>query len=308
LARKIKDPGFGASTKKDAGRMINNDGSFNIKRINSPKKFLETYHYLLNSSWLLFFCIAAIGFLTINTLFALIYLIIGIEEITTASNSFLSDFMNAFFFSSQTLTTLGYGAMAPQGLWSGVVSSFEAFVGLAMFSFLTGLIYGRFSKPKASIRFSKNIVLRDFNHTRAIMFRLVNNRSAVMIKPKIAVTLSLTKLNNVGDYTRSFFTLNLERDTITYLPTTWTVVHEITEESPLFNIGKNELINKNGELLIMVSYYDESFSQEVHQMHSYELQELKIDYKFKPAYFYNLNGEMVLDYDLFDKIENIKVS
>ncbi len=286
--------------------MVNNDGTFNIKRINSSKKFLETYHYLLNSSWLSFFSLAAIGFLTINTLFALIYLLIGVEEITSVSNSLFNDFLNAFFFSSQTLTTLGYGAMAPNSVWSGIVSSFEAFLGLVMFSFLTGLIYGRFSKPKASIRFSKNIVLRDFNHTKAIMFRLVNNRSTVMIKPKISVTLSLNKLNNAGDYTRSFFTLNLERDTITYLPTTWTVVHEITEESPLFEIDKEELANLNGELLSMVSYYDESFSQEVHQMHSYELKELKVDCKFIPAYFYDNDGKMVLDYDLFDKIEQIK--
>ncbi len=306
MGRKIKDPGFGASSNKEASRMVNSDGSFNIKRINSPKQFLETYHYLLNISWWHFFSLAAIGFLAINTLFAIIYLFIGIEEIVSASNVVKSDFLNAFFFSSQTLTTLGYGAMAPSGVWSGIISSFEAFVGLVMFSFLTGLIYGRFSKPKASIRFSKNIVLRDFNSTKAIMFRLVNNRSTVMIKPKITVTLSLTKLNNVGDYTRSFFKLDLERDTITYLPTTWTVVHEITEDSPLYEIDKDELVNQSGEFLLMVSYYDESFNQEVHQMHSYELKELQLDYKFKPAYFYDKEGKMVLDYNFFDKIEQIK--
>lgn len=90
----------------------------------------------------------------------------------------------------QTFKTLGYGLMSPLGIASGIVSSIEAFLGLMLFAFVTGLIYGRFSKPKAAIRFSKNLILRDFNHTRALMFRLVNSRKTIMIYPKIAVTLS----------------------------------------------------------------------------------------------------------------------
>ena len=283
--------------------MVNSDGTFNIKRVNKPKRLLETYHYLINVSWFKLFLLAALAFLVVNILFAIVYLIIGLEQIAKPSGVFIQDFMNAFFFSSQTLTTLGYGAMAPKGIASGVVSSFEAFFGLSMFSFLTGLIYGRFSKPKASIRFSEHIVLRDFDHTKAVMFRLVNNRSTVMINPKVAVTLSLTKLNNVGDYVRSFYALELERDTITYLPTTWTIVHEIKEDSPLYGLSNEDFIKNNGELLVMISYFDESFDQEVYQMHSYMLKALKIDYKFSQAYYYNKEGEMVLDYNLFDEIE-----
>ena len=306
MGKKIKDPGFGAHSNKLAKRMINSDGSFNMKHINKPRKLLETYHFLINLSWLKFFALAALSFLVINICFAGIYILIGIEEIVPSTGDDFRDFTKAFFFSSQTLTTLGYGAMSPNGILSGTISSFEAFIGLSMFSFLTGLIYGRFSKPRASIRFSENMVLRDFNHTRALMFRLVNNRASVMIKPKIKVTLSLTKLNNLGDYARSFYTLQLEREAITYLPTTWTIVHEINEDSPLFDYTKEELKAHSGELLILISYFDESFNQEVHQMHSYELKEIKVDYRFLQAYYYDEEGEMVMDHDLFDKIEAIK--
>ncbi len=306
MGKKIKDPGFGAHSNKLAKRMINSDGSFNMKHINKPRKLLETYHFLINLSWLKFFALAALSFLVINICFAGIYILIGIEEIVPSTGDDFRDFTKAFFFSSQTLTTLGYGAMSPNGILSGTISSFEAFIGLSMFSFLTGLIYGRFSKPRASIRFSENMVLRDFNHTRALMFRLVNNRASVMIKPKIKVTLSLTKLNNLGDYARSFYTLQLERESITYLPTTWTIVHEINEDSPLFDYTKEELKTHSGELLILISYFDESFNQEVHQMHSYELKEIKVDYRFLQAYYYDEEGEMVMDHDLFDKIEAIK--
>jgi len=305
LGKRVKDPGFGTSASSFAGRMINTDGSFNIKRTNQESQFLQTYHFLIHQSWWAFFGLAALSFLIINIVFALIYLVIGIQHITVASSSLIEDFSQAFFFSSQTLTTLGYGAMSPSNWLSGLVSSFEAFIGLAMFSFLTGLIYGRFSKPKASVRFSKSIILRDFNHTKAIMFRVVNNRSNVMIKPKVTVTLALTSSKKDKTLKRDFYNLDLERDHITYLPTTWTVVHEIDKQSPLFKYSKEDLVSRNGELLIMLTYYDESFNQEVHQMYSYLLEDLKVDYKFLPAYYYNSKGEMVLDYNKFDLIEKL---
>jgi inward rectifier potassium channel len=305
LGKRVKDPGFGTSASNYAGRMINTDGSFNIKRVNQSSQFFQTYHFLINQSWWSFFWLAAFVFFLTNIVFAAIYLIIGIEQITTPSGSVLIDFSNAFFFSSQTLTTLGYGAMAPSGLLSGLISSFEAFIGLAMFSFLTGLIYGRFSKPKASVRFSKSIILRDFNHTKAIMFRVVNNRASVMIKPKITVTLALTSVKKDKTPKRDFYNLELERNSITYLPSTWTIVHEIDKESPLFKLSNDEIANQNGEFLVMLTYYDESFNQEVHQMYSYVLKEVKLDYKFQPAYSYNSEGEMVLDYNKFDLIEKL---
>jgi len=284
--------------------MINNDGSFNIERKNSPVRVFDAYHYLINLSWRLFFLWSCLAFFVSNLCFSIIYLALGVKCINAIPNGFLNDLSQAFFFSVQTSTSLGYGALAPTTVLSGAISSFEAFVGLVMFAFLTGLIYGRFSKPKASIRFSKHIVYCDFNLAQAIMFRVVNNRSSVMIKPKVTVTLSLTSLDNEQQLKRNFYNLDLERDSITYLPTTWTIVHEIGEDSPLHQFSKEELIQQNGELLIMVTYFDESFNQEVHQMYSYELNEILLNRKFKQAYTYNNSGQMVLDYNLFDELES----
>ncbi len=304
MSKSVKDPGFGAKTSGFAGRMINNDGSFNIERKNSPVRVFDAYHYLINLSWRLFFLWSCLAFFVSNLCFSIIYLALGVKCINAIPNGFLNDLSQAFFFSVQTSTSLGYGALAPTTVLSGAISSFEAFVGLVMFAFLTGLIYGRFSKPKASIRFSKHIVYRDFNLAQAIMFRVVNNRSSVMIKPKVTVTLSLTSLDNEQQLKRNFYNLDLERDSITYLPTTWTIVHEIGEDSPLHQFSKEELIQQNGELLIMVTYFDESFNQEVHQMYSYELNEILLNRKFKQAYTYNNSGQMVLDYNLFDELES----
>tara|TARA_R110002012_G_scaffold42148_1_gene114828 strand:+ start:1167 stop:2093 length:927 start_codon:yes stop_codon:yes gene_type:complete len=307
LAQVVKDPGFGTNSVNYAGRMINDDGSFNIKRKGKKRSILQAYNYLIHITWRLFFALAFLAFSCINLLFSFVYISIGVESISVMPKSFLEDLANAFFFSVQTFTSLGYGAFAPNTMLSGFVSSFEAFVGLAMFAFLTGLIYGRFSKPTANIRFSKAIVLREFNHTKAIMFRVVNNRASVMIKPKVTVTLALTSFDNNQNVKRDFYNLNLERDQISYLPTTWTIVHELTNESPLSKFSSEDLKKQNGELLVLMTYYDESFNQELHQMYSYELKELLLEHKFKQAYYYNKDGQMVLDFELFDDVENLNV-
>ncbi len=306
MANKIKDPGLGNASIEGAKRMINADGTFNVLHKNKTKSLSEGYHYLVNVSWAYFFGLSFLVYVLINGLFAFVYLFVGIEQIIASSGNVYKDFLNAFFFSTQTFTTLGYGAMSPQGVGSGIVSSIEAFLGLLFFAFVTGLVYGRFSKPKASIRFTKHAVLRDFNITKAIMFRIVNNRKSIMINPRVVLTLSLSKKNNLGEYVNNFYALKLERNHITYLPTTWTIVHEIDDESPLFGISKEALIQQKGELLVMVSYYDESFNQEVHQMHSYLLKDLMVDYKFMKAYHYNNDGKMTLDYNAFDNIESLK--
>lgn len=306
MGEKIKDPGLGNNSAPYAERMMNPNGTFNIIHLNKSRKFSEAYNFLLGISWGYFFLLTFLMGFVLNAFFALIYLLIGIEEITASTGSLMQDFLNAFFFSAQTFTTLGYGAMSPTGIASGIISSFEAFFGLVVFAFVTGLLYGRFSKPKAAIRFSEHIVLRDFKHTKAIMFRIVNNRKSVMIYPRVTITLSLTRKNNLGEYVNDFYNLSLERRSINYLPTTWTIVHEIDEESPLFGFSKEELKAQNGEFLIMISYYDEAFNQEIHQMHSYTLNELNLDYKFVRAYYYNEKGKMVLDHKLFDCVEKLK--
>lgn len=306
MAKRIKDPGLGKTSSPVAKRMVNKDGTFNVVHLNKSARLREAYNYLVQISWYQLFLLAFLAYIVLNICFALIYYAIGIEQITTPTGNAFHDFVNAFFFSCQTITTLGYGAMSPTGIASGIVSSFEALLGLLMFSFITGLLYGRFSKPKASIRFSEHVIYRDFNVTQALMFRLVNNRKSIMINPRVSMTLSLSEKNNLGEFTNAFYALKLEREQITYLPTTWTVVHEIDEQSPLRKFTKDEIKKQNGELLIMISYYDDSFNQEVHQLHSYLLSELKIDYKFTKAFYYNEAGKMVLDHKLLDEIEPLK--
>ena len=296
MAHRIKDPGIGASSDLNARRFINQDGSFNVKHHNRKRRLSETYSYLINISWSVFFGYVFLGYILINSLFAVTYLSLGIESITESTGSIFRDFFKAFFFSAQTITTVGYGAMAPSGIAFGLISSFEAMIGLLSFSFITGLLYGRFSKPHAKVRFSESMVVCQHQGYDALMFRMMGTSETTMIQPRMEVTLALATQNPQGKYTNEFYRLTLERDHIAYLPTTWTIVHTIDESSPLYTFKRESLVNLQGELLLMASYYEESFNQEVHQVHSYMLKNILLDHKFKKAYHIDEEGYTVLDH------------
>jgi len=237
--------------------------------------------------------------------FGLVYTCIGIEEITKRTGNVFSDFLNGFFFSAQTLTTVGYGGIAPHGITSNLIAAFEAMIGLLSFSFITGLLYGRFSKPRAAIKFSENLILREFKGQRALMFRLMNSRKTVMIEPKIRVTLSLTVKDESGASVKKYFELKLERDAIMYLPTVWTVVHEIGENSPLSAYTNEEISQLNAELFLLLQYHEESFAQNVYQIYSYDFKDLEVDVKYKTSYTYDENGYTILDHDTLSEVEKM---
>ena len=302
MAKKIKDPGFGYQGRQNAKNIINKDGSSNVVHVNKTRSLDDLYAFFIDISWLKFFLLILLVYTFINILFGLLYTLIGIEEITKSTGSFFNDFLNGFFFSAQTLTTVGYGGIAPHGITSNLIAAFEAMIGLLSFSFITGLLYGRFSKPKAAIKFSENIILREFKDKRAVMFRLMNSRKTVMIEPKIKVTLSITDEKTEE---KKFYNLSLERDAIMYLPTVWTIVHEIDEKSPLYNFSNQEILNLNAELFMLLQYHEESFAQNVYQIYSYDFDELKVDVKYKSSYTFDENGFTILDHSTLSEVEKM---
>lgn len=305
MARKIKDPGLGYNSQENSRGLINKDGSSNVIHVNKNVNIDDLYTYFVEMSWGKFFFLVFLGYTFLNVFFGLVYTLIGIEEITQPDEFFLYDFLNGFFFSAQTLTTVGYGGIAPHGVASNMVASFEAMLGLLSFSFITGLLYGRFSKPKAAIRFSDNLVLRDFKEHKALMFRLMNNRKTVMIEPEIKVTLVLNEENKKGNYKREFYELRLERDSIMYLPTIWTVVHEISKESPLYKYTKEQIKEMDGQVYILLKYYEESFGQKVYQATSYNFSNLEIDMKYASSSYFDEEGYTILNHDKLSEVQKM---
>lgn len=304
MAKKVKDPGFGYSSAKNAKKLINDDGTTNVVHVNRKSGMYDLYSYLIEVSWWRFFLYVLLSYTMINVIFAIIYNLIGIEQITPATGSVFQDLLNGFFFSTQTITTVGYGGISPHGVVANMIASFEAMTGLLGFSFITGLLYGRFSKPRAMIKFSKDLIVRNFRDHRAIMFRLMNSRKNMMIEPWATVTLAISEENETtGEYERKFYRLKLERDKIMYLPTMWTIVHELDDESPLFRYSNQELQQLDAELYILVEYHDEAFAQKLFKIHSYKFHQLQVDKKFVSSFQFDHEGNTVLDHDKLDQLE-----
>ncbi len=305
MAKKVQDPGFGYRSSKNAKKLINEDGTSNVIHINRKSGLHDLYSYLIEVAWWKFFVYVFLTYTIINIVFAIIYNLIGIEQITPSTGNVFRDLLNGFFFSAQTITTVGYGGIAPQGLIANIIASFQAMIGLLGFSFITGLLYGRFSKPKAIIKFSEHLVVRGFKEHRAIMFRLMNRRKNMMIEPEVTVTLAISEwVEEKKDYQRRFYQLKLERDKIMYLPTMWTIVHELDDQSPLSKYTNEELKELDAEMYILLQYHDEAFSQKLFKIYSYKLSQLQVDKKFVPSFVFDKEGNTLLDHSKLNELED----
>ncbi|MCF8714618.1 ion transporter [Joostella atrarenae] len=305
MVKTLKDIGFGLNATKNVKRFITEDGRFNINHVNKKSMFESTYSYLIRISWISFFSYVLLAYIIINSIFAIGYVAIGVDDISIyKSPNVFANFLNAFLFSAQTITTVGYGVMSPSGTLAGILAALEALIGLLSFSFTTGLLYGRFSKPKTLISFSKNFVVRPFKNKRALMIKVMNTSRNVLIKPKADVILILHKEVN-GYFEPEYYNLKLERRSITFLPTTWTIVHEIDEESPFFKLTENNIAQAKAEIVVLFSYYDDAFNNEIYDVKSYLYSDLIIDKKFTKSYGYGEEGAIVLDHSMLDDVEKL---
>jgi inward rectifier potassium channel len=247
-------------------------------------------------------------YILINVLFALVYLGIGIENLNgiKLGNSTFHQFMDAFFFSAQTISTVGYGHISPSGLPASSVAAFESLVGLLSFALATGLLYGRFSRPSAKIRFSKNIIVAPYHDIMALMFRLANFRSNQLIELEVHVMLTYNAIVE-GKAIRQFVPLELERSNISLLTLSWTVVHPITDDSPLKTMNLEFLRQNEAEFIVMLKAFDDSFSQTVHSRTSYTDEEVIWGARFLPAFSRDETGINVLALNKIDALEAIEL-
>lgn len=306
MSEKFNDLGLGTRSASASQRGLNKDGSFNVKKKNVPfSERVNFYHSLVSMPWTKFFVLIFFAFLLVNFLFAGIYMLIGVEHLTgiDGTTSF-EKFMEAFFFSSQTLTTLGYGRVAPVGMEASTVAAIESTLGLLSFALATGLLYGRFSKPVAKIKYSHHAVMAPYKEMNAFMFRVVNPRDNQLIEIEVSVTLSVLK---AGSEIRNFYFLDLERSKVNFLPSTWTIVHPVSETSPLFGISQKELLEKDAEFIVLMKAFDETFSQTVYSRSSYKASEVKWGEKFVYVIEQEKDGTSV-DVGRIDETEKVSLN
>jgi inward rectifier potassium channel len=278
------DPGLTNQFTGALQRAINRDGTFNVRHRGVSWRDFHPYLTLIRMSWPEFFAVAIASYLVLNTVFASIYWLVGPEQLAgTGAPTELRRFLNVFFFSAQTLTTVGYGGMSPLGLAANIVASIEAMFGVFGFALGTGLLFGRFSKPSARIAFSANALIAPYQDGTSLQFRVVNRRPNLIMEVEARVML-MTVERIDGTLKRNYEVLNLERPGIYFFPVTWTVVHPITPESPLFGRTEADLERLQAELLILIKGYDDTFSQTVSARYSYRYDEIAWGARFTPAF------------------------
>ena len=262
-------------------------------------------------SWTGFTALVLGSYVAINTAFALAYFVMNADQVAgSAAATEGRRFFNDFFFSAHTLTTVGYGNLAPNGIAANVFSTVEALIGLMGFAVITGLLVARASKPSASIGYSANAIVAPYQNGTAIMFRIANQRSNNLMEMEARVML-MTVSGTTGKPERKFEMLTLERDTVLFFPITWTIVHPIDESSPLYGKTPEEVNRLQAELIILIKGFDETFSQTVHSRHSYRHDEFVWGAKFDQAFRVDPSGDLLLEINRLgdhSKTENFSVS
>jgi inward rectifier potassium channel len=277
-----KDLGFGSVVGgANEKRLLNRDGTFSSRREGLPfLRSLSFYHYFLTMTWPRFFGFIVVGYAAANVAFALAYLACGTNSLTGAMPTTSGGpFWRAFFFSVETLATIGYGSISPVGMPAHLVMTVESLAGLLMFALGTGILFARFSRPTAALVFSDLAVVAPYRGKHAFMFRVTNGRSNQLIELEAKVLFSRIEGN-----VRKYDQLSLERSRVTFFPLSWTVVHPIDEKSPLFGVTHDEMMAKDAEFMLLLSGTDETFSQMVHGRSSYKPHEIRYGHKFVNIY------------------------
>ncbi len=277
---KKSDPGLGTLYNSEIKRMINPDGSYNIRRRGALRGIKDLYKYLIELSWWMFLLHTLFYYLVINSIFSVLYLMVGIDGIS-GTNPDIPDFFDAFFFSVQTFTSVGYGTMSPMSFATNVVGTIESYAGLMSIALITGLLYGRFSRPRAKIAFSDNILITPYKDGEAMMFKMVNKRDSTLLSTEVKVILFMDKGGgDANQFNKEFHRLELELEQIHFFPLSWTIVHAITDDSPFKGMTVTDLKNRNAEVLVLVEAFDETHSQSVKEKKGYSGDKWLEGYKF----------------------------
>jgi len=289
------DPGLTQQFTSPYRRVINQDGSLNVQRRGVTWRDFHPYLHLINMRWPAFLLTLFLGYAAVNTVFAVCYFVLGPGQLEGADAATgMGRFLNTIFFSSHTLTTVGYGNMFPKTTAANFLAAFESLVGVLGFAVATGLLFGRVSRPSARLGFSNHALMAPYQDGSSLQFRVVNRRSNSLVEAQAQVLL-MTVEQEDGRPVRRYHQLPLERPGVLFLALTWTIVHPIDAHSPFHGRSPADLADLQAEIIILIKAYDDTFSQTVISRHSYRHDEFLWGQRFAPAFHVDPGGDMVLE-------------
>jgi inward rectifier potassium channel len=264
----------------------------------------DLYHWLLTTAWGLFAAIGLAAYLVSNTAFALLYL----ADPHGIAGARPGNFADVFFFSVETIGTIGYGVLAPRDLYANIVMTAENFFGLSFIAVATGVIFARVSRPTARVMFSKNALIAMHDGDLTFMFRAANERANRVLEAEVTVSITRDLTTVEGKTMRRFEQLNLVRSKSPLFALTWTVLHIIDETSPLYGVTEEALANASGQILVVLSGMDETFAQRIHARHSYMPGDIVWNKHFADVIFEDEAGGRIVDYGRFHDLEDLPVA
>lgn len=271
-----------------------------VVRVGSPyRASRDLYHWLIRAPWWQVLTAMATLYLVTHLLFAGLYLLGGDCIAGAAPGSF----GDAFFFSVQTLGTLGYGVLAPKTLYANVLVTVQAFIGVLGFAMASGLMFAKFAKPTAQVLFSEVAVVMRRGRQQVLSFRMANARGSDLVEATLRVSVLKSERMADGSLFRRFYEVELERSYSPVFLLSWQALHVIDEQSPLFGLSLEDLQKGAVHLIASVTAIDGHTAQTVHARHVWDANALRFGYRFRDVLKPLPDGRMQMDYRHFHAIE-----
>ena len=266
----------------------------------SRRPLTDLYHYLLTSPWWVLFLLITVAYLAANAVFAVCYLLDG-----GIDNARPGSFRDAYFFSVQTMATIGYGKMTPISAFSNFLVSFEALFGLVAFALATGLMFAKFSQPRARVLFAQKAVVHVRDGKLSLMVRLANERSTGLVEANLRLSMVREEKTLEGESLRRIHTLALTRSTTSVFAFSWTAVHPIDEASPLFGQTAEQFAASKADLVASLVGIEEATGQTVHARHTWSSDEVYFGQRYVDVLVFLPDGRRGVDYSRFHDIEPV---
>jgi inward rectifier potassium channel len=310
FSKRNANTGFGINANNYGGRFVNKDGSFNLVKTGIPltQRYSAYQHLLTMPRWKFAFVIF-VFYLAINLFYTIVYFIVGINGLQGIIEAGLvKKFWEVFFFSTETFTTVGYGRVNPVSMGVNAVAAIESMNGFLSFAIATGLIYGRFTRPRGYLAFSEQALIAPYKDKTGLMFRVASYKeNHHLTNADATVNVGFTVLEDNNPVFR-FYNLELELPHIESLSMNWTIVHPIDEKSPLLGFSEDDFKTAEVEVYVMIRGFDDVFSSTVIQRTSYTYQEIKFGARFKPMYHESEDGNTtILELDKLNQYVEVKI-
>jgi inward rectifier potassium channel len=276
------------STRIERGQVVKRIGG----RIHPLSDF---YHTIMRASWPVTFGVIFASLVLVNVLYAIVYLLLGngVEGVRPGN------FEDCFFFSVQTLATIGYGKMVPVTRAAHLVVTLEAFTGVIVTAVTTGILFAKFSRPTARVLFSRVCVITQYEGKPTLMFRIANERSNRIVQASVKVSALRYVTTAEGHMNRRLIDLKLHRSESAMFAITWTVFHTIDETSPFYGATVESLVKEQFGLVVTLVGLDETIAQTVHARYSWDADQIVFDRRFVDVLIDNADGTRVMDLGKF---------